>query len=82
MGHGTPIDTSTGYGSQARYRLDLGISSPEHISRNWGLTSSFDRRANPEAAGERTTEAKSDRKITNNLQDVIESALRSVGLSK
>lgn len=82
MGHGTPIDTSSGYGSQAPYMLDVGISSTEHIARNWGLTPSFERRANPEALGERLTGAKSDRKITNNVQDVVESALRSAGLMK
>ncbi|CAN7668307.1 PHB depolymerase family esterase [Rhizobium sp. LjRoot30] len=82
MGHGTPIDTSSGYGSQAPYMLDVGISSTEHIARTWGLTPSFERRANPEAAGERLSGAKSDRKITNNVQDVIESALRSAGLMK
>ncbi len=83
MGHGTPIDTSSGYGSQAPYMLDVGISSTEHIARNWGLTPSFERHAHPEAARERPTGgAKSDRKITNNVQDVIESALRSAGLMK
>ncbi|XAZ26221.1 PHB depolymerase family esterase (plasmid) [Sinorhizobium sp. B11] len=81
MGHGTPIETSSGYGSLAPYMLDVGISSSEHIARNWGLTPSFERRANP-AAGERLAGAKSDRKITNNVQNVIESALRSAGLMK
>lgn len=83
VGHGTPIDTSSGYGSQAPYMLDVGISSTEHIARNWGLTPSFERRASPEAAAgmfDEKTEA--DREVTNNFQGVIESALRSAGLMK
>lgn len=83
MGHGTPIDTSSGYGSQAPYVLDVGISSTEHIARNWGLTPSFERRASPEDAGGRLDErSQADRRATNNVQDVIESALRSAGLMK
>jgi len=83
MGHGTPIDTASGYGSQAPYMLDVGVSSTEYIARNWGLTASFEQRAGSAATAERLDDRqKPDRKITNNVQDVIESALRSAGLMK
>ena len=83
MGHGTPIDTLSGYGTQSPYMLDVGISSTELIARNWGLTPSFERRARPERATcTPIDKTKVERKNPNNIQDVIESALRSAGLMK
>ncbi|MBB3464528.1 PHB depolymerase family esterase [Rhizobium sp. BK377] len=84
MGHGTPIDTSSGYGSQAPYMLDVGISSTEHIARSWGLTPSFERRARPDARAATSNERRSDdrKEATSYVQDVIESALRSAGLMR
>ncbi|KQR69356.1 extracellular catalytic domain type 1 short-chain-length polyhydroxyalkanoate depolymerase [Rhizobium sp. Leaf341] len=43
MGHGTPLDTQSGYGEAAPYMLDVGISSTLHIARSWGIAASFDR---------------------------------------
>ena len=84
MGHGTPIDTSSGYGSQAPYMLDVGISSTEHIARSWGLTPSFERRVQPDARPTASNETvRDDRKeVKNYVQGVIESALRSAGLMR
>lgn len=82
MGHGTPIDTSSGYGVQAPYMLDVGVSSTEHIARSWGLTPSFERRVQLDARATTSNETRSDdrKDVTNYVQDVIESALRSAGL--
>jgi poly(hydroxyalkanoate) depolymerase family esterase len=84
MGHGTPIDTSSGYGSKAPYMLDVGISSTEHIARSWGLTPSFERRVQPDARATTSKETGSDdrKEVTNYVQDVIENALRSAGLMR
>lgn len=86
MGHGTPIDTSTGYGRAAPFMLDVGLSSTVQIARTWGLAASFERRERPQAS------ASAERTITqqppssggagNNIQSVIEGALRSAGLMK
>jgi poly(hydroxyalkanoate) depolymerase family esterase len=84
MGHGTPIDTSSGYGSQAPYMLDVGISSTEHIARSWGLMPSFERRVQPDARPTASNETVSDdrKEVANYVQDVIENALRSAGLMR
>ncbi|MFS2154996.1 MULTISPECIES: alpha/beta hydrolase family esterase [unclassified Rhizobium] len=84
MGHGTPIDTSSGYGARAPYMLDVGVSSTEHIARSWGLTPSFERRVQPDGRATTSNEIGSDdrKDVTNYVQDVIESALRSAGLMR
>lgn len=84
MGHGTPIDTSSGCGSQAPYMLDVGISSTEHIARSWGLMPSFERRVQPDARPTASNETVSDdrKEVANYVQDVIENALRSAGLMR
>lgn len=83
MGHGTPIDASSGYGAPGPYMLDVGVSSTEHIARGWGLTPSFELRAKPQFAAEAVDqEPTGSPKVTNHIQDVIESALRSAGLMK
>lgn len=83
MGHGTPIDSLSGYGSQRPYMLNVGISSTEIIARNWGLIASFERRAKPDRATATTIQKPKDaRTNSNSIQDVIESALRSAGLMK
>jgi poly(hydroxyalkanoate) depolymerase family esterase len=80
MGHGTPLDTTSGYGHPAPYMLEVGISSTVHIARNWGLTPSFERRNKTQetersAPNEHTSDA-------GGIQDIIEGALRSAGLRK
>jgi poly(hydroxyalkanoate) depolymerase family esterase len=83
MGHGTPVDATTGYGRPAAHMLDAGISSTVHIARGWGLTPSFERReraAMPDAshvAAQQGQPSKPD-----GIQEVIESALRAAGLMK
>lgn len=83
MGHGTPVDATSGYGRPAAHMLDAGISSTVHIARNWGLTPSFERRetvADPDtahAASQHKEPARPD-----GIQEVIESALRAAGLMK
>ncbi|KQS72270.1 hypothetical protein ASG39_00300 [Rhizobium sp. Leaf371] len=58
MGHGTPLDTASGYGEAAPYMLDVGISSTLHIARSWGLTASFEKRAHrPQPASARAEAA-------------------------
>jgi poly(3-hydroxybutyrate) depolymerase len=83
MGHGTPIDASSGYGAPGPYMLNVEVSSAEQIARSWGLTPSFERRAKPEFANETTDqEPTCSPKVTNHIQDVIENALRSAGQMK
>ena len=83
MGHGTPIDASSGYGAPRPYMLDVGISSTEHIARSWGLTPSVERRTKSKPASENPEAAATAGTATpNSIQNVIESALRSAGLMK
>ncbi|MDQ0322324.1 poly(hydroxyalkanoate) depolymerase family esterase [Pararhizobium capsulatum DSM 1112] len=88
MGHGTPLDTRTGYGRAAPYMLDVGISSTLHIARSWGLIASFEKRV------EKNTERPSPDpwagipaapnygQPTSGIQKTIEDALRAAGLMK
>lgn len=83
MGHGTPVDATSGYGRPAAHMLDAGISSTVHIARNWGLTPSFERRET--VASSDTAHAASKHKEPlrpDGIQEVIESALRAAGLMK
>lgn len=83
MGHGTPLDTASGYGQSTPYMLDVGISSTVHIARNWGLIPSFERRAAPTMA--ENLNAPSGRHShtgTGGIREIIEGALRSAGLMK
>ncbi|WP_426122972.1 extracellular catalytic domain type 1 short-chain-length polyhydroxyalkanoate depolymerase [Pararhizobium sp. PWRC1-1] len=84
MGHGTPLDTRTGYGHSAPYMLDVGISSTVHIARSWGLTPSFERRAALDSSdAAHSSSAEQSRPVgQGGIQDVIERALRSAGLMK
>ncbi|NOV21055.1 PHB depolymerase family esterase [Ensifer adhaerens] len=86
MGHGTPIDTSTGYGRRAPFMLDVGVSSTVQIARTWGIAASFERRENETVAafGEKPPKraAPPTDDDDNKIQSVIENALRSAGLMK
>jgi poly(hydroxyalkanoate) depolymerase family esterase len=86
MGHGTPIDASSGYGRAAPFMLDVGVSSTVQIARSWGLAASFERRENarPETAREQVAshQAPPSGTAENKIQSVIENALRSAGLMK
>ncbi|AOF94487.1 PHB depolymerase family esterase [Sinorhizobium sp. RAC02] len=86
MGHGTPIDASSGYGRGAPFMLDVGISSTVEIARNWGLVASFERRENtrPETSREQPAARQTPPSggAENKIQSVIEKALRSAGLMK
>ncbi|WP_439617765.1 extracellular catalytic domain type 1 short-chain-length polyhydroxyalkanoate depolymerase [Shinella sp.] len=83
MAHGTPIDSSTGYGHGAPFMLDVGVSSTVEIARTWGLAASFERRERPKAEviDERPAIHPSGG-AGNKIQSVIENALRSAGLMK
>jgi poly(hydroxyalkanoate) depolymerase family esterase len=83
MAHGTPVDSSTGYGGGAPFMLDVGVSSTVEIARTWGLAASFERCERPksETLHERATKHPSDGG-GNKIQSVIENALRSAGLMK
>ncbi len=84
MGHGTPIDTSSGYGRAAPFMLDVGISSTVQIARTWGLAASFERRDHPHTSpsAERTVTQQPPSGGGNSIQSIIENALRSAGLMK
>jgi poly(hydroxyalkanoate) depolymerase family esterase len=83
MGHGTPLDTASGYGHAGPYMLDVGISSTLHIARSWGLTAIFDRRAAAAAVGGlENAEQNPHSAGSAGIQKVIEGALRSAGLLK
>ena len=85
MGHGTPIDTSSGYGRAAPFMLDVGMSSTVQIARSWGLAASFERRDRPRASPP-AERAAAQQPLSggsgNGIQSVIENALRSAGLMK
>ena len=80
MAHGTPLETTSGYGQTAPYMLEVGISSTVHIARNWGLTPSFSRREI--ATDKESRPLSSGQARVGGIQDIIEGALRSAGLMK
>ena len=92
MAHGTPIDQSSGYGKRAPFMIDVGISSTELIARSWQLTASFERKQ-PSADHAVKARPRNDNTqdkqgtkhhdpIVDNVQKVIEDALRAAGLMK
>lgn len=81
MGHGTPLDVSSGYGESGTYMLDIGISSTETIARNWGLTPSFERRQKQKRSAAAQI-AQHDVGTSDFVRTTIENALRSAGLMK
>lgn len=81
MGHGTPLAPGEGYGRAGPFMLDVGISSTEHIARNWGLTASFARRS-PQRDHQPAGTVSTQQQSSNSIQQVIESALRTAGLMK
>ncbi|PZM10444.1 alpha/beta hydrolase family esterase [Rhizobium tubonense] len=83
MGHGTPLDASNGDEKPSPFMLDIGISSTRQIGYEWGLTPSFDRREVPLAATNRAgPETPNLGHLNSDIQNTIESALRSAGLMK
>ncbi|MDH4441526.1 MAG: PHB depolymerase family esterase [Rhizobium sp.] len=83
MGHGAPVDATTGYGKPAAHMLDAGISSTVHIARGWGLTPSFERRERPATPDAPHVAAQHGQPSKpEGVQEVIESALRAAGLMK
>lgn len=87
MGHGTPIDATSGYGKAGPYMLDIGVSSSQHIARSWGLIASFEKRVNlePEMSHEppaNTFHAPDSSEQGMGIQRTIEKALRAAGLMK
>jgi len=81
MGHGTPLDVSSGYGESGTYMLDIGISSTETIARNWGLTPSFERRQKQKSSAAAQI-AQHDVGTSDFVGTTIENALSSAGLMK
>lgn len=85
MGHGTPVDASSGYGRAAPFMLDVGVSSTVQIARSWGLAASFERRDQPHVPPSPEGTVKqppSSSGADNSIQSIIEKALRSAGLMK
>jgi poly(hydroxyalkanoate) depolymerase family esterase len=85
MGHGTPIEASSGYGRAAPFMLDVGVSSTVQIARGWSLGASFERRGQPHASSSPEGTVKqppSSAGADNSIQSIIERALRSAGLMK
>ncbi|MEW9614393.1 PHB depolymerase family esterase [Shinella sp. S4-D37] len=86
MGHGTPVDASSGYGRSAPFMLDVGVSSTVQIARTWGLAASFERRdrTHVPASAERPIphQTPSSGGAGNSIQSAIENALRAAGLMK
>lgn len=87
MGHGTPIDTRSGYGRSSPYMLDVKISSTLHIARSWGLIASFEKRVerDQDPIGKTTFElptVPSSAPAWSGIQKTIEDALRAAGLMK
>lgn len=83
LGHGTPIDATSGYGQAAPHMADVGISSTEHIARGWGLTPSFARKAkSPGIGANKTAPAELVPPTKGGIQNIIEDALRTAGLMR
>ncbi|MCB5203807.1 PHB depolymerase family esterase [Neorhizobium sp. T786] len=81
LGHGTPLDATSGYGQAAPHMLDVGISSTEHIARGWGLTPSFARKAKSPSIGTRGPD-RARPADKGGIQNIIEDALRTAGLMR
>jgi hypothetical protein len=62
--------------------LDVGISSTVHIARTWGLTPSFELRANAPKREQAPSAGRRQQSRVGEVQNVIEDALRSAGLMK
>ncbi len=87
MGHGTPIDATSGYGKAGPCMLDVGISSTQHIARSWGLIASFEKRVNLDSGTSHeppanTFHAPYASEQGMGIQRTIEKALRAAGLMK
>lgn len=87
MGHGTPIDASSGYGKACPYMLDIGLSSTQHIARSWGLIASFEKRPTSDVndQDQPSAHAYPSSVVPNyggGIQQTIDNALRAAGLKK
>jgi hypothetical protein len=85
MGHGTPLDVGTGYGTSGPFMLDVGISSTVEIARSWGLVPSFEKRRDAKASAtqpENAADPFSTGSDRGGIQKIIEDALRSAGLMR
>lgn len=86
MGHGTPIDVASGYGSAGPYMLDVRLSSTQHIARSWGLIASFEKRVDPNLGAQNQSSASvqpaSATQNYGSIQQTIDNALRAAGLKK
>lgn len=83
LGHGTPIDATSGYGHAAPHMADVGISSTEHIARGWGLTPSFARKAkSPGVGADKAAPTEPVAPSKGGIQNIIEDALRTAGLMR
>lgn len=81
MGHGTPVSTTDGLGrgNSGAYMLDVNISSTQHISRFWGLTTPAARHPGAGHSGGAADHPSSARGMAG-IQKIISDALRTAGL--
>lgn len=89
MGHGTPLDAlgSAGEEIAAAFLLDVGISSTRHLTEFWGIGVPVGELSSQLAEARVSTSALSkqlpvtlQRREMNNVQQIIENALKSAGL--
>ncbi|WP_294320861.1 PHB depolymerase family esterase [uncultured Sphingomonas sp.] len=77
MGHGVPVDPSSGIGAAGPFMLDVGLSSTLEIARGWGLVApAIDADASPPARPAPAAPAPTG------VQATIEQALRTAGLMR
>ncbi|MGT2513615.1 extracellular catalytic domain type 1 short-chain-length polyhydroxyalkanoate depolymerase [Sphingomonas panni] len=78
MGHGVPVDPSSGIGAAGPFMLDVGLSSTLEIARSWGLVAPAIDTGEAPHRPEPVTPA-----VTGTgVQATIERALRSAGLMR
>lgn len=90
MGHGVPIDGTSGIGAAGPFMLDVGLSSTIEIARSWGLVDVADQAATAEPATAPTPRGVKLERLTpgpdatdhaaGTVQATIEKALRAAGL--
>lgn len=95
MGHGTPLDTSSGIGVAGPYMLDAGISSTRRIAQSWLISTARTEPARPRTVQPaRSPQSPCPQPVsgpaasagpaatTGSVGKVIEDALRAAGLMR
>ncbi|MBP2550912.1 poly(hydroxyalkanoate) depolymerase family esterase [Neorhizobium galegae] len=84
MGHGTPVDATTGMEKPGPYMLDIGLSSTRMMAQSWGLMPDGIKAevGSRRAASKQMPPDARTAHAAGSIQGLIEGALRSAGLMR